>query len=206
MNNVVEFKAKCAHGWEGPPSRCKDCRKEAYHVSRVGKADTRKKVIVSEDGRNCLSCKQMKPWNAFHTDVHGFNGRTARCRDCRNETFREAFRTNPNVRRGTLRDRPDRLKRFYGLTWEQVVTTLDAQNGLCANNTCGKKISLDTHGVGGNRAVIDHNHETGQFRALLCNSCNTILGTLETKEEIIIGLMEYKTKHSEDSRLIEKTT
>lgn len=43
------------------------------------------------------------------------------------------------------------------------------QNGRCA--FCTTTISSKT-------AVLDHNHETGEFRAWLCNSCNTLEGQI----------------------------
>jgi hypothetical protein len=57
-----------------------------------------------------------------------------------------------------------RLKRKYGLTREEVAEMRNSQGGVCA--ICLKNEA----------AAIDHDHETGAVRALLCNSCNSILG------------------------------
>lgn len=201
MSAVIQFKTKCAHGWEGYPSRCGKCRSEARKESRVGVIDMRKTVVLTENGRECLKCCEAKSWNEFAKDVHGYNGKTATCKNCRNEKFRKQFKYNPNVRRGSLKERPDRLKRIYGVTWDFVVQTLANQFGRCANLGCCKEISLETKGTKGNRAVIDHCHETGQFRALLCIECNAVLGTLETKASKVLGLMDYMNKHNKKSHL-----
>jgi Recombination endonuclease VII len=53
----------------------------------------------------------------------------------------------------------------------------EAQGGVCA--ICGKPP--------GERALhVDHDHETGQVRGLLCYSCNTKLGWLELRWDDIM--------------------
>ncbi len=47
---------------------------------------------------------------------------------------------------------------------------LAQQNGVCA--ICGK-VQV------GHRLSLDHDHETGKFRGLLCKPCNSALGKLE---------------------------
>jgi len=48
---------------------------------------------------------------------------------------------------------------------------LEEQNGLCA--ICRRPPP------GKHRLGIDHNHMTGQIRALLCKNCNRDVGVLE---------------------------
>lgn len=194
--NFVSYKCE-KHDYVGTPSRCSGCRSEARKASRAGIPDGRaKNVTANEHGRNCLGCGEIKSWDEFANDVHGFNGKTATCKPCRKIKHKAVYDNNPAVRRSGLKNRPDKLKRDYGLeSWEQVVRILDSQHGRCANRACGKEISLDVMGVGGNRAVIDHNHKTGKFRALLCSPCNTKLGVLESDENLILGLIEYLDKH-----------
>ena len=80
-----------------------------------------------------------------------------------------------------IRDRdPDynrkaNLKFFYGLTLEEYHTLLVGQGGVCA--IC--KTLPEDYGL-----VIDHNHETGAVRALLCRQCNILLGM--AKEDISV--------------------
>lgn len=195
MSAVLDFKAKCEHGWEGSPSRCGKCRSEARKASRVEIPDGRKKVIATEHGRNCLKCGEIKSWNEFAKDIHGFNQKTADCLDCRNAKSRQAYQDNPAVRRSGIKNRPDKLKRLYGITYEDVLAAYKRQEGKCANETCRHPILLDVKGVTKDRACIDHDHDTGAFRELLCAPCNSFLGTIETKENIILGLVAYRDKH-----------
>ncbi len=65
-------------------------------------------------------------------------------------------------------------KRRYGMTPGKREEMWIAQDKKCA--ICGKEIALYGRGA----AFIDHNHETGQVRALLCPGCNTLVGYLES--------------------------
>ncbi len=168
--------------------------------AEIIKIDKRKTVVLTENGRTCLKCGEEKSWDKFAKDAHGFNQKTATCSDCKNAKFRKIYKENPNVRRSGIKNRPDKLKRLYGVTYEQVIHMLDAQHGLCANRGCGKEISLEVKGPVKNRAVIDHNHTTGKVRELLCVHCNSALGLIETKQNMMLGLAEYLQKHKNNSR------
>ena len=81
------------------------------------------------------------------------------------------------------------LLRAYNMTLEQWNLLYSNQNGICANPYCDKvMLGSDTH--------VDHDHETGKVRGLLCARCNTDLGRLEDKNRIE-GLYLYleKTKN-----------
>lgn len=198
MNNVLTLpKVKCEHGWTGAPSRCNACRSTANRLRRAGMPDGRQHVELIEGGRVCLKCKQGKSWDEFAKDVHGYNQRTATCKPCRNRHLRENY---PDKRGGGIKNRPDRVMRLYGVTYEYIVQTLANQFGRCANHACSKEISLDVKGVQKNRAVVDHCHATGKFRAILCVDCNCLLGQLETKSERVLGLMDYMNKHRQHTK------
>lgn len=74
------------------------------------------------------------------------------------------------------------LKYNYGITIDQYNAMLAAQGGGCA--LCGaepKRRPLD----------VDHCHETGKVRGLLCNKCNTSLGRLGDTLESILKIVSY---------------
>lgn len=68
------------------------------------------------------------------------------------------------------------LRRRYGLTIAQYDEMLAAQGGVCA--ICRQP---ETYARLGKiqRLAIDHDHETGMIRGLLCNRCNRRLGGWE---------------------------
>jgi hypothetical protein len=80
--------------------------------------------------------------------------------------------------------RARKLKKKYGLTLEQYTAMLESQNGCCIG--CGSHQSTLNH-----KLNVDHNHDTGKVRGLLCRECNRGIGYLKDSPEILIKLAEY---------------
>lgn len=85
---------------------------------------------------------------------------------------RKAWQKSPAGKRCSFNTH---LKSWYGITIEQYEEKLKEQNFACA--ICRRDQSLFKK-----RLHVDHNHETGKVRGLLCMDCNTRLETLENKE------------------------
>lgn len=69
----------------------------------------------------------------------------------------------------------------YGLTVEQLAEMLLAQDGRC--KAC--RVQL------GDRYSIDHDHQSGRVRGLLCSKCNTALGMVQDSVERLQALIRY---------------
>lgn len=81
------------------------------------------------------------------------------------------------------------LKKKYNMTVDQYNSMLKSQNGKCA--ICGNTSE---------RALaVDHNHETGKVRGLLCLQCNVHLGRLERKWFEICEYLDKYESHPEHS-------
>ena len=86
---------------------------------------------------------------------------------------------------GYFRDK--QLQRDYGITLIAYEAMLQDQGGGCA--VCGRRP--------GTRSLhVDHNHETGQVRGLLCSQCNHALGLLSEDVLRIMELAEYLKGHN----------
>lgn len=90
-------------------------------------------------------------------------------------------------RRRSVRDRE--LLRLYGITLERYERMLDAQGGVCA--IC----KLPETAKHARNLAVDHDHDTGAIRALLCMRCNTVLGVLRDSPELAERLAEYLETH-----------
>lgn len=60
---------------------------------------------------------------------------------------------------------------------------VSAQNGGCA--ICADV--LDT-------PVVDHDHETGAVRGILCPPCNLMIGYAKDRPHVLIAAAEYLTR------------
>lgn len=77
------------------------------------------------------------------------------------------------------------LKRTYGITLEEYEKLHRAQSGRCA--ICNE---MD-RGQRLYRLVVDHDHDSGQVRGLLCSTCNSALGLLKDNPAVIRRAADY---------------
>jgi hypothetical protein len=84
---------------------------------------------------------------------------------------------------GPLERRAWRLASKYGLTLEQFAAMEAEQGGCCL-------ICKDESP----QLVVDHDHETGRVRGLLCRECNLALGYLKDRPEAAVAAAEYLSR------------
>lgn len=74
----------------------------------------------------------------------------------------------------------------YGLTAEQYYAILQIQGGRCY--ICRRATGATK------RLAVDHNHQTGEVRGLLCGSCNRgVIGHLREEIEAFERCIQYLT-------------
>ena len=150
----------------------------------------------------CSRCGLQKPESDFYKDKRRADGLYPQCRSCASESKKASRRrASPEQQqrsRKTIdrwrREHPDRvaeinrrvdLKRKFGITLEQFDEMLEAQGGVCA--ICGSTP------YNGYRLAVDHDHDTGRVRGLLCASCNRGLGYLADDPVRLRRALEYLT-------------
>jgi hypothetical protein len=69
-----------------------------------------------------------------------------------------------------------------GITPEQLVDCYERQEGCCA--ICKEEVVLID-------SAIDHNHDTGEFRGVLCKQCNRALGMFKDSPTVLASALEY---------------
>jgi len=80
------------------------------------------------------------------------------------------------------------LKRHYGLTKEEYEALLETQDHKCG--ICGAEETLEINGKTV-RLSVDHCHETGAIRGLLCSKCNQGLGCFKDSEDLLKKAIQY---------------
>lgn len=95
----------------------------------------------------------------------------------RNERRRERYAQRGEDARRAHRDAA--LRRKYGMTADEVDALLTEQEGRCAICRTAKP------GGRWGSFMVDHDHETGLVRGLLCYRCNTRIGWYENNETTI---------------------
>jgi len=76
------------------------------------------------------------------------------------------------------------LKRRYGITANDYKTIFDRQSGNCA--ICGEHQSEIKK-----RLHVDHDHNTGAIRGLLCYNCNLMVGNSHDNPDLLRKGAEY---------------
>jgi hypothetical protein len=82
------------------------------------------------------------------------------------------------------------LKTNYGISQSDYQRLFDLQDGQCA--ICG---TTDPKHYG--MFNVDHDHETGKVRGLLCAQCNQGLGKFRDNIHFLEQAVLYLSKHSE---------
>lgn len=110
-------------------------------------------------------------------------------REGRNAYDRAARERNPE------RFRWHQIKRDFGLTREQYEAMLVAQGGVCA--CCGKS-ETSTYRGRVRALAVDHNHDTGAVRGLVCNGCNLMIGHSRENVQTLRLTASYLEQHAAD--------
>lgn len=160
---------------DGRGTYCRPCLRvrEAGYRDRAPGGPPRRPRTVAEGFRWCPRCERACPLEAFGRNRAAANGLTAYCKPCHNLTSRE----NRERLHGSTRNY--HLTARYGLTAVQVDELVAAQGGLCA--ICRKRAP----------GHVDHDHETGRVRGVLCSGCNQGLGNFRDDTAALRAAIDY---------------
>lgn len=149
--------------------------------------------------KKCSKCQEEKSLDSFCKHRGMKDGHNNNCKECvkkyvaeNKETVRKYKSDYYYANRTSIikRDRRNHLKRKYGVTQEWYDEQLKLQDGNC--KICGTK----DPGKGLKHFHVDHSHETGKVRGLLCHSCNTGIGLFKEDVKLIEKAIEYVNRHS----------
>lgn len=157
----------------------------------------------------CSKCGQLKPLNEFYKASGTKDGHRGECIACakvirrewydanRDKAFESARRWNERnpervaAYREEYRNRPERkramrdlyYRRTFGITADDVDALIEKQGGVCT--ICGRTPErlASWH--------VDHCHETGVVRGILCIDCNQGIGKFHEDPERLRAAADY---------------
>lgn len=170
-----------------PDSKADECKKCAKAIQIE-----RRKNHDNSVSKRCSHCKEIKP-------ASDFNKAYVYCKVCARALRREYYEQNekgiPRSEEGKQSLRRLYLQHNYKLTPEEYDEMFRGQTGLCA--ICGQPEQYVNKGsTEPSKLAIDHCHETGLIRELLCRNCNAMIGYAHDNPEILKKAIAYLKKHS----------
>jgi len=143
--------------------------------------------MLNLDKKICPKCGLAKEKKEFGKDSTTASGVSSWCKPCKKAWRARHRKDNPEKLKSM--DFNSDLKKLYGITSDQYWELFNKQNGLCA--CCGQSHELFVR-----RLHVDHDHNSGQIRGLLCTECNPGLGyfqdSIERLEMAITYLKKFK--------------
>lgn len=135
--------------------------------------------LYAQELKQCSDCKEILPFAAFNQRIEGGKEYcTAKCKTCAHLHYMK--------RRHLIREH----NRQYNLgvpvgTYNFLIAEFGAQCSMCGTKDPGGQ------GQKNGQFHIDHDHESGRVRGLLCNNCNVGIGMLQHSAKLLLAGIEY---------------
>ena len=139
----------------------------------------RRAITLSDGRRICRKCGEAKPLEEFtkRSSERFVDGRDPWCKKCYAAKQRYYYqRSREQYATASYRRK---IKNKYGISWDQFEQRLKEQGGGCA--ICDSTDNL----------VVDHCHDSGRARGIICKPCNTGIGQLGDNAERVLRAAKY---------------
>lgn len=150
--------------------KCRDCSIEKsidnFHIAgRAGTTAGNGYIRTVDTYKSiCKECYRKREKEKYHKLDEDQKNKRRQNNSCNNFEYRQAYR----------------LKSRFGLTTEEFSAMILKQQNKCKICEC----DMET-------PQVDHNHDTGEVRALLCRACNTSLGLLKENPQTLHNMITY---------------
>lgn len=164
-------------------------------------SNNKRRVIIVDGHKSCSKCKEILPIKCFYKSKQMPCGYSSQCIKCVKECGRKETESGKSKIRAlkyyyTNQEEIKRksvaklLKSKYNLSLEEYLEMVKNQDNKCA--ICNKP---ETHRDSRTNRIknlsVDHHHESGRIRGLLCCNCNTAIGLLKEDPKILESAIEY---------------
>lgn len=159
------WRVQCACGWSAQP------------FARSFQADQAYREHLMTVVPHCSDCgTETFPYRRSKSAAH-------LCKSCSYKRTKAWKQANPKMWERSARK--SHLQKQYGLSVEDYEALLAQQRGKCA--ICGSEPG-DSRGF---RPHVDHCHETGRVRGILCGRCNIGLGSFRDDPNLLCAAISY---------------
>jgi hypothetical protein len=158
----------CGYKWQASYNRIRNgcvCQKCSGNTTRI-----KHKQIEDTDMKICPECKRLLKQTDFYKNNNKTDKLSSYCKKCLH-----------------TKD----IERRYGIDKEKLDIMLKEQDNKCPG--CGKTFDLKSKKKS-DIPHIDHDHETGKIRGILCHRCNLALGFVEDNK-LLENLIKYLKKY-----------
>jgi hypothetical protein len=182
------------------------------YLERLGKHKREVRAEVREsDPKKCIKCGVEKPLSeyTFHNRNKGQHRNF--CHDCEKTWISEYHKSSHGKEKrkewiGKNKEKIEEYKRIYkqdvikqersrvyhrarwlkesfNMTVDDYMVMYEEQDGKC--KICGSTQN------GKKNFCVDHNHETGKVRGLLCHNCNVSVGLMKDDPDLLRQAADY---------------
>lgn len=134
--------------------------------------------VAPKGKKQCSECRKIKPVAAFCRNKSTYDRLYPKCRACIAARDRKNYAAK-KVKSWFLK---------YGITEQTYWEMFEAQGGVCA--ICKQAETRINRGTLAHLAV-DHDHNTGRVRGLLCATCNAGIGHFRDDTDLLQSAIVY---------------
>lgn len=182
--------------------RCKTRREKYYQKNKEVIIEKRKKYYLENPKARERLLNQKKKYAQDHKEERSKYQKEYRQKNKEklDKNHKEYYRNNREILLKNSRDRnlnsevikrnrELKLIKSFGISNYQYEELLLKQKGLCG--MCSKPESSKHQSGTLRKLAVDHDHETGRIRGLLCSRCNNGIGLLGDKVEMLKKAINY---------------
>ena len=137
--------------------------------------------------KTCIKCGLLKDDQEFHTrGGKQSHLKKSACKECHRKFAKDYYHKTSTPDK----QRKSNLKKDFGITIEYYEELLKEQNGCC-------KICKTHYSEFSKRLAVDHDHNTGKIRGLLCLYCNTGLGKFKDSTKLLNEAIKYLEENTD---------
>lgn len=161
----------------------KEHRRKISEALKGRRSCNKGKIFVPLEEQKRKRLEYRRKWREKNREriIRDARNRYAKNPEKYRKAAREYYRNNRERELARIR------KNKYGITREEFDKIMKKQNNKCpiCHEDVGKNLS------------VDHDHETGTIRGIICSNCNLAIGNAKNSPELLRALAEYLEENSE---------